>query len=73
MLFKICGVLQEFWVGNEELVNIYDERLEDAGYVNLKLARTNNRGDGMRRIRFRWDLCFLFVIIAVTRHSVLLS
>ncbi|XP_075503008.1 putative calcium-binding protein At1g02270 [Primulina tabacum] len=41
----IC--LQEFWVGNDELVNIYDERLEDAGYVNLKLARTNNRGDGL--------------------------
>ncbi|XP_073122587.1 uncharacterized calcium-binding protein At1g02270-like [Henckelia pumila] len=41
----IC--LQEFWVGNEELVKIYDERLEDAGYVNFKLARTNNRGDGL--------------------------
>ncbi|KZV43486.1 hypothetical protein F511_09929 [Dorcoceras hygrometricum] len=41
----IC--LQEFWVGNDELVNIYDERLEDAGYVTLKLARTNNRGDGL--------------------------
>ncbi|CAA0813078.1 Calcium-binding endonuclease/exonuclease/phosphatase family [Striga hermonthica] len=41
----IC--LQEFWVGNEELVNIYDKRLGDAGYVNFKLARTNNRGDGL--------------------------
>ncbi|KAL8049324.1 hypothetical protein ABFX02_06G013900 [Erythranthe guttata] len=41
----IC--LQEFWVGNEELVNIYDKRLGDAGYINFKLARTNNRGDGL--------------------------
>ncbi|XP_042047092.1 uncharacterized calcium-binding protein At1g02270-like [Salvia splendens] len=41
----IC--LQEFWVGNEELVSIYDKRLGDAGYLNFKLARTNNRGDGL--------------------------
>ncbi|PIM98876.1 Transcriptional effector CCR4-related protein [Handroanthus impetiginosus] len=41
----IC--LQEFWVGNEELVSIYDKRLGDAGYINFKLARTNNRGDGL--------------------------
>ncbi|KAK9071680.1 hypothetical protein SSX86_008109 [Deinandra increscens subsp. villosa] len=41
----IC--LQEFWVGNEELVNMYDTRLGDAGYINFKLARTNNRGDGL--------------------------
>ncbi|KAL3653748.1 hypothetical protein CASFOL_003429 [Castilleja foliolosa] len=41
----IC--LQEFWVGNEELVNIYDKRLGDAGYISVKLARTNNRGDGL--------------------------
>ncbi|MCD7461379.1 hypothetical protein HAX54_046006 [Datura stramonium] len=41
----IC--LQEFWVGNEELVGMYDQRLEDAGYINFKLARTNNRGDGL--------------------------
>lgn len=41
-------VVQEFWVGNEELVNIYDKRLGDAGYIHFKLARTNNRGDGMR-------------------------
>ncbi|CAL8128232.1 unnamed protein product [Prunus armeniaca] len=40
----IC--LQEFWVGNEELVKIYEKRLGDAGYVNFQLARTNNRGDG---------------------------
>ncbi|KAF5188905.1 Calcium-binding endonuclease/exonuclease/phosphatase family, partial [Thalictrum thalictroides] len=39
----IC--LQEFWVGNEELVDIYENRLGDAGYINFKLARTNNRGD----------------------------
>ncbi|KAG9155760.1 hypothetical protein Leryth_004030 [Lithospermum erythrorhizon] len=41
----IC--LQEFWVGNEELVSIYNKRLGDAGYINFKLARTNNRGDGL--------------------------
>lgn len=41
----IC--LQEFWVGNEELVNLYNKRLGDAGYINFKLARTNNRGDGL--------------------------
>uniref|UniRef100_A0A0R0FT06 EF-hand domain-containing protein n=2 Tax=Glycine max TaxID=3847 RepID=A0A0R0FT06_SOYBN len=39
--------LQEFWVGNEELVNMYEERLGDAGYNLFKLARTNNRGDGL--------------------------
>ena len=38
--------MQEFWVGNEELVNLYDKRLGDAGYINFKLGRTNNRGDG---------------------------
>ncbi|CAK9158265.1 unnamed protein product [Ilex paraguariensis] len=38
---------KEFWVGNEELVNIYKRRLSDAGYINFKLARTNNRGDGL--------------------------
>ncbi|XP_052176949.1 uncharacterized calcium-binding protein At1g02270 isoform X2 [Diospyros lotus] len=41
----IC--LQEFWVGNEELVDMYERRLGDAGYANFKLARTNNRGDGL--------------------------
>ncbi|KAK9724166.1 hypothetical protein RND81_05G053300 [Saponaria officinalis] len=41
----IC--LQEFWVGNEELVNMYEKRLGDAGYINVQLARTNNRGDGL--------------------------
>ncbi|KAJ6765149.1 CARBON CATABOLITE REPRESSOR PROTEIN 4 [Salix koriyanagi] len=40
----IC--LQEFWLGNEELVNMYEKRLGDAGYLNFKPARTNNRGDG---------------------------
>ncbi|KAK7349361.1 hypothetical protein VNO77_06673 [Canavalia gladiata] len=39
--------LQEFWVGNEELVHMYEERLGDAGYHIFKLARTNNRGDGL--------------------------
>ncbi|MBA0750206.1 hypothetical protein Gogos_001626 [Gossypium gossypioides] len=41
----IC--LQEFWVGNEELVNMYEKRLGDAGYLKFKLGRTNNRGDGL--------------------------
>ncbi|XP_011025321.1 PREDICTED: uncharacterized calcium-binding protein At1g02270-like isoform X3 [Populus euphratica] len=41
----IC--LQEFWVGNEELVRMYQQRLGDAGYVTFQLARTNNRGDGL--------------------------
>lgn len=45
-MMVVCGVLQEFWVGNEELVSMYDKRLGDAGYDSFKLARTNNRGDG---------------------------
>lgn len=41
------GIVQEFWVGNDELVNMYEKRLGDAGYIHFKLGRTNNRGDGM--------------------------
>ncbi|XP_042431776.1 uncharacterized calcium-binding protein At1g02270-like isoform X1 [Zingiber officinale] len=41
----IC--LQEVWLGNDELVQMYEKRLGDAGYVSFKLARTNNRGDGL--------------------------
>lgn len=41
----IC--LQELWVGNEELVNLYEKGFGDAGYVTFKLGRTNNRGDGL--------------------------
>uniref|UniRef100_A0A6V7QUC8 Endonuclease/exonuclease/phosphatase domain-containing protein n=1 Tax=Ananas comosus var. bracteatus TaxID=296719 RepID=A0A6V7QUC8_ANACO len=41
----IC--LQEVWLGNDELVDMYDKRLGDAGYLTFKLARTNNRGDGL--------------------------
>ncbi|KAE8679569.1 brix domain-containing family protein [Hibiscus syriacus] len=41
----IC--LQEFWVGNEELAHMYEERLGSAGYDTFKLARSNNRGDGL--------------------------
>ncbi|XP_050238697.1 uncharacterized calcium-binding protein At1g02270-like [Mercurialis annua] len=41
----IC--LQEFWVGNEELVNMYQHSLGDAGYITFQLGRTNNRGDGL--------------------------
>lgn len=43
----VYGFAQEFWVGNEELVNLYERRLGHAGYVLFKLGRTNNRGDGM--------------------------
>eukprot|EP00897_Mesotaenium_endlicherianum_P007144 jgi/Mesen1/6458/ME000033S05748 len=39
--------LQEFWIGNEELVKLYDEKLRAEGYDTYKLARTNNRGDGL--------------------------
>ncbi|CAL9204183.1 unnamed protein product [Musa hybrid cultivar] len=41
----IC--LQEVWLGNDELVDMYEKRLGEAGYVSFKLARTNNRGDGL--------------------------
>ncbi|GAB4824643.1 hypothetical protein Ancab_007515 [Ancistrocladus abbreviatus] len=41
----IC--LQEFWVANEDLRGMYEKRLGDAGYLIYKLARTNNRGDGL--------------------------
>lgn len=41
----IC--LQEFWLGNHELVHLYEENLCKAGYHTYKLARTNNRGDGL--------------------------
>lgn len=41
----IC--LQEFWVGNEELVRMYEKRLGDASYKTYILARTNSRGDGL--------------------------
>ncbi|URE04440.1 calcium-binding protein [Musa troglodytarum] len=41
----IC--LQEFWLGNDELVNMYEKQLGDAGYISFKLAWTNNRGDGL--------------------------
>ncbi|KDP37579.1 hypothetical protein JCGZ_08270 [Jatropha curcas] len=49
----IC--LQEFWLDNEEMVNMYEKRLGDAGYTNFQLARTNNRGDGLL-IAVRKDL-----------------
>ncbi|KAJ4979578.1 hypothetical protein NE237_010358 [Protea cynaroides] len=41
----IC--IQEFWVGNEELVRMYERQLGGAGYKTYKLGRTNNRGDGL--------------------------
>ncbi|KAF2299555.1 hypothetical protein GH714_032537 [Hevea brasiliensis] len=43
----LAEMTKEFWLGNEELVNMYEKRLGDAGYVNFQLARTNNRGDGL--------------------------
>lgn len=42
-------------MGNEELVNIYEKRLGDAGYICYKLGRTNNRGDG---IISSFSLCY---------------
>lgn len=39
-------VSQEVWLGNDELVNMYEKRLGEANYMMFKLARTNNRGDG---------------------------
>ncbi|WCJ22542.1 Calcium-binding endonuclease/exonuclease/phosphatase family [Euphorbia peplus] len=49
LLFERSSIicLQEFWVGNEELVHMYQQRLGDAGYVTFQLGRTNNRGDGL--------------------------
>ncbi|CAN6903377.1 unnamed protein product [Brassica oleracea] len=41
----IC--LQEVWVANEELVNMYHDRLATAGYNIFQLPRTNRRGDGL--------------------------
>ena len=37
---------QEVWLGNDELVDMYEKRLRNANYTLFKLARTNNRGDG---------------------------
>ena len=37
---------QELWLGNEELVPLYEETLIQAGYHTFKLPRTNNKGDG---------------------------
>lgn len=56
---------QEFWVRNQELVNIYEKRLGDAGYINFKLGRTNNRGDGMfsnSRMAIESSCCCLFLL-----------
>uniref|UniRef100_A0A6N2KAJ4 EF-hand domain-containing protein n=1 Tax=Salix viminalis TaxID=40686 RepID=A0A6N2KAJ4_SALVM len=36
----------------EKLVNMYEKRLGDAGYLNFKLARTNNRGDGLQNLQY---------------------
>ncbi|KAE8725277.1 Ovate family protein 5 [Hibiscus syriacus] len=41
---------KEFSVGKEELANMYEKRLGDAGYLNFKLGRTNNRGDDNRSV-----------------------
>ncbi|MCO5561724.1 hypothetical protein L7F22_015347 [Adiantum nelumboides] len=41
----IC--LQEFWLKNEELARLFDHSLGCSGYSTYKLARTNNRGDGL--------------------------
>lgn len=41
----IC--LQELWVGNQELVEMYERNLGNYGYEMYKLGRTNNRQDGL--------------------------
>ncbi|KAJ7517228.1 hypothetical protein O6H91_21G015000 [Diphasiastrum complanatum] len=41
----IC--LQEFWLGNNELVRLYEQQLGSVGYEMFQLARTNNKGDGL--------------------------
>ncbi|KAH9297207.1 hypothetical protein KI387_028889, partial [Taxus chinensis] len=41
----IC--LQEFWIRNEELVDMYEQQFQDAGYEIYKLGRTNGVGDGL--------------------------
>ncbi|MCO5559760.1 hypothetical protein L7F22_013363 [Adiantum nelumboides] len=41
----IC--LQEFWLGNEELVHLYEQSLGCEGYDTFMLARTSDRGDGL--------------------------
>ncbi|KAI3667419.1 hypothetical protein L6452_42476 [Arctium lappa] len=46
-ILRIVQVLREFWVDNEELVEMYNARLGDAGYINFKLPSTNGRGDGL--------------------------
>ncbi|KAK8284367.1 hypothetical protein V6Z12_D08G155500 [Gossypium hirsutum] len=53
----IC--LQEFWVGNEELVHMYEESLGAAGYDTFKLARTNNRGDVATNMGKGWSNSYL--------------
>lgn len=67
-------VAQEFWVGNEELVNLYEKRLGDAGYVNFKLGRTNNRGDGILfKTHFRFIKLLLGPNISCFRTNKLLN
>lgn len=53
-------------MGNEELVNIYEKRLGDAGYLHFKLGRTNNRGDGIFFPIFFFGFVTLFIHIYIT-------
>lgn len=41
----IC--LQEFWMENDDLMDLYVGRLSSEGYDTYILPRTNNRGDGL--------------------------
>lgn len=70
LFIDVIRLIQEFWVGNEELVNMYDTRLGDAGYINFKLARTNNRGDGELLVSYYHQaissLCFLMIAVSVS-------
>lgn len=64
-------MFQEVWLGNEELVDMYEKRLGDAGYISFKLARANNRGDGIINFLFFQvvtnciDRTFIFIFFNV--------
>ena len=63
------------WLGNEEFVRLYEKTLDDAGYDCFKLARTNNRGDGMVLSSdwfffYQSSLFFVFLILILQFSSV---
>lgn len=52
-------------MGNDELVDMYDKRLGDAGYLTFKLARTNNRGDGMLSLLSSYSFGYILLGIYI--------